>query len=202
MTTEEGTEPGTRAGAGGGNNVHALARLLRISERRVQQLVRDGTLPRPDSRGQYNAAACVHAYIGFLQYAVRRTNAELQAERARLVKAQADRAEIQVGELSARLIPAENLERVLEFFATSVRSRLLSMPRKLAVRISPENPRDVEARLEAEVHSILEELANDDTLPEWLAEGRSARAQDRAARLAASAESDGERVGRPEHPAP
>lgn len=72
MSAEAGTEPGARAGAGGGNSVHALARLLRISERRVQQLVREGTLPRPDARGQYNAAACVHAYIGFLQFAARR----------------------------------------------------------------------------------------------------------------------------------
>ena len=46
--------------------VVVLARLLNITERRIQKLVEMGVIPR-DTRGEYQLAASVRAYIEFLQ---------------------------------------------------------------------------------------------------------------------------------------
>lgn len=43
-----------------------IARLLNISERRLQQLAREGIVPRA-SRGKYPMAGCVRGYIKYLQ---------------------------------------------------------------------------------------------------------------------------------------
>jgi hypothetical protein len=43
-----------------------IARLLNITERRLQQMAREGIIPKA-ARGQYPLAGCVRAYITFLQ---------------------------------------------------------------------------------------------------------------------------------------
>jgi phage terminase Nu1 subunit (DNA packaging protein) len=43
-----------------------IARLLNITERRLQQLAREGIVPKA-ARGQYPLAGCVRAYIQYLQ---------------------------------------------------------------------------------------------------------------------------------------
>lgn len=186
---------------GASHSVHVIAKLFDLTPRRVQQLAREGIVPKPQ-RGRYDLIGCIRGYTRYLQErAFGADTADLQKERGRLLKAQADRAEILVDEIRGALIAAEELERVLEFFATSVRSRLLAVPRKLAVKMAPENPRDAEAILETEIHAILEELANDETLPEWLAETRRGGARARKAGVSTASQSNGQRVGGSKRPA-
>jgi hypothetical protein len=55
------------SGGGSGDFPGAvIARLLNITERRLQQLAREGIVPK-SSRGKYPLAGCIRGYIRFLQ---------------------------------------------------------------------------------------------------------------------------------------
>ena len=43
----------------------AISQLLKLTERRIQQLAKDGIIPKAD-RGEYDMIPVVHAYIDFL----------------------------------------------------------------------------------------------------------------------------------------
>lgn len=43
--------------------VAVIARFLNLTERRVQQLARDGIIPKPE-KGKYDLVGCVQGYIG------------------------------------------------------------------------------------------------------------------------------------------
>lgn len=129
-------------------------------------------------------------------------NLDLAQERAGLARMQRTKIELEVGKLRGELVLRSMLSKALEFLAVTFRSRLMSLPRKLALQISPENPRAIEAKIEAEVHAILHELEEDDSLPDWIHDGADVvdRGGDSrgAEGAAAAAEADRLPVGRPE----
>ena len=62
-------------------NVSNMAKLLNLSVRRVQALVQEGVLPRPEN-GRYDIFGCVHRYIDHIKAksasaSIARTKAEL-----------------------------------------------------------------------------------------------------------------------------
>jgi len=84
---------------------------------------------------------------------------DLDRERARLAKAQADKTEmqnaIQRGELLRADLIGDDLERALGVF----RERMRSAPSKLAPRVNPEKPALAQALIAEEHDRILAELA-------------------------------------------
>jgi phage terminase Nu1 subunit (DNA packaging protein) len=93
---------------------------------------------------------------------------DLSRERAALARMQRRKLEIEVARLRGKLVPVEQVGRALEFLAVTFRSRLLALPRKLALQIAPGNPREAESKIETEARAILEELEADRSLPEWI----------------------------------
>ena len=176
-------------------NLDSVARFLDVSPRRLQQLAKEGIIPSPQS-GNYDLAGCTHAYLKFLHSKQPADDPDFRVHRGRLIKARADRAELELDEIRRSIISVDELDRALEFVGASIRSRLTALPRKLAVRLCPEDPKHAEATIEAEVDSILEELAGDESLPEWLAESRRGSARANAPRIAASSKSIRQRLGR------
>ena len=76
--------------------VSTISKLFGISERRVQQLAQDGIIPKPE-KNQYELVGSVRSYINYLQQRAFGKGVGTQdtfVERARLLKAQADMAEI------------------------------------------------------------------------------------------------------------
>ena len=103
----------------------AVAQLLKLSERRVQQLVKDAILPRP-VKGLYNPVACIHAYIDYLRkQAAGSGEVSLTDERTRLIKCQADLAEIALEKARGKLIPTERVMSVWGDVIQAIRQRLL-----------------------------------------------------------------------------
>ena len=47
-------------------NIQAIAKLLKLSERRIQQLAKDNIIPKAE-RGKYDLVSSVHGYIDFLK---------------------------------------------------------------------------------------------------------------------------------------
>jgi hypothetical protein len=76
--------------------IAVVARLLDLSERRIQQLSREGVIPKAE-RGQYDLVAAVRGYVAYLRDLAVRAQAgapDFGVERARLIKAKADLAEM------------------------------------------------------------------------------------------------------------
>ncbi len=146
--------------------VGLIARLLNISERRVQQLAKDGIIPKP-SHGKYDLIPCVQGYIKYLQNCItgNQTAAiDSNLERARLLKAKADKTEIEVNTLKGRLIATDEMERMWCAMLAAFRAKMLALPSKSAQLVAPlNNHHDIRRVLTDQVHEALSELAQYDT---------------------------------------
>ena len=173
------------------HKVAVIARFLNLTERRVQQLARDGIIPKAD-KGKYDLVRCVQHYVQYLQeraYGNGDTARDTHHERARLIKAQADKTELEVAEMRGQLIPIEIIEHDWMQHVSSCRMRLLAIPSKSAFQIaSLKEPAEIERFLKASIYEALTELArDDDELPEPEAESPPG--------VDATARTDGKPVG-------
>lgn len=110
--------------------VGVIASIFGVTERRVQQLVKDGIIPKP-TRGNYELIGCVQGYIAFMQERAFGKNVgalDAHQERARLLKAQADKTEIEVQTMNGLLIPAAEAESGWAALVVAFRSRLSGLP--------------------------------------------------------------------------
>lgn len=121
---------------------------------------------------------------------------ELERERTRLTKAQADKTELEVRELRAELVRMPVVEQHWQGMVASARSRLLALPSRIAAQIAgPDRLQQVQDKAQALVYEALAELAGD-AVPEQIrsrAAAESERANDES--LSPAAEADDESVG-------
>ena len=89
-----------------------ISKLLDITDRHLRRLVTDGILIRDDGkRGRYPITN-VTLYIKYLReraFGNEAKETDLQTERTRLAKAQADRTEMEVGQLQDSLIKSDDV---------------------------------------------------------------------------------------------
>jgi len=91
--------------------IGVIARLLDLSERRVQQLSREGVIPKAE-RGQYDLIGSVRGYVRYLRDQTLKAQAgapDYAAERARFIRARADLAEMEAEEKRRSLIAADQI---------------------------------------------------------------------------------------------
>ena len=143
--------------------IKTISKLLLISERRIQQLVKDGVIPKT-KHGRYELAPAVQGYIRFLQErSLGRPSApeDYHTEKARLVKHQADKAELDVLEHSGELLRLDEVVLGWNKMISECKTRLLSIPSKAAPIVASEtNAGAVQEIIEELVREALEELAN------------------------------------------
>ena len=173
--------------------VTTIAKLFGVSERRVQQYAQDGIIPKP-VKGQYELVACVRGLINYLQqraFGQGVAPQDTHLERARLLKAQADMAEIELAERTGKLVTVERVETDWAEMVTACRAKMLSIPTKTAYQIAHlENPQEIEKFLKRIIYEALAEMAAHDS-----DEDISADDEDGDAGLDASTGADGEPVG-------
>lgn len=142
--------------------IAVIAKLLDLTERRVQQLSRTGVIPKAE-RGQYDLVGAVRGYIGYLREQVRSAEAgapDYSAERARLLRARADLAEMEAGGRRGALIPAEAVEGSWIAILARLRQRLLALPDRLAPLCHEETTiAGTRDQIRRAVREALEELA-------------------------------------------
>jgi hypothetical protein len=178
--------------------VGVIARLFGVSERRVQQMAKEGIIPKA-VKGKYDLVGCVRGYIAFLQDRAFGKNVMLidaHQERARLLKAQADKTELEFHLLNRELIPISEVETGWAALVVAFRSRLLGLPTRgahLAIGITDFH--EVENALRELVHEALTELS--------LYDPRTSSEPDKESGAAGStaAEINGHPMGRPLSPA-
>ena len=138
-----------------------IAELLSLSQRRVQQLVKDRVLPRPNKR-EFDMAGCVFGYVKFLRdRAGGNGDLSLNEERARLAAAQANLQELKIAELKGELIPADKIAETWSRIITAAKMQFLALPDRLAQML--ETASTANARriiIDAEIKNILEALAD------------------------------------------
>jgi len=141
--------------------VGTIARLLNVSERRVQQLAKDGIIPKP-SHGKYDLIPCVQAYIKYLQNCLNTGHHTIhsQLETARFLRAKADKTEMEVGSLKGTLIPADTIEKIWCAMLAAFRAKMLALPSKATQLIAPcKDSHEIREVLTSQVHEALSELA-------------------------------------------
>jgi len=154
-----------------------IAKLLMITPRRLQQLAKEGHVPKAE-RGRYELVAAVQGYVRFLRDRAVAGDAggggEAQ-DRVRLVRARADIAEFEARRLEGELVPVEEVGEAWSEMVARFRARMLALPSKAApVAAAEERAEVVHDIIETFIHEALAELA------EVSVEGRPAAAGDGA----------------------
>lgn len=120
--------------------VATIAKLLMLSERRIQQLTKEGVIPRSE-RGRYELAPAVQGYVRYLQERVAGTagavgEIDFHKEKARKMRADADLAEIEASLRKGDAIAADEVKRGWQIILGEVRANLLgNTPARIAARL-------------------------------------------------------------------
>jgi phage terminase Nu1 subunit (DNA packaging protein) len=145
-----------------GQPLAVIARLLDLSERRVQQLSREGVIPKAE-RGEYDLVGAVRGYVAYLRDLAVRAQAgapDFGLERARLIRAKADLAEMEADGRRGELLPAEAVEAAWTAVLARLRARLLVLPDRLAPLCFEETTiAGVRDQIRQAVREALDELA-------------------------------------------
>ena len=112
------------------------ARLLGISERRFRELRDEGVIPDAE-KGEYEVERIVPAYCAHLrEVAAGRGGGEGQVakstEDARLLKARADKAEMEAAEMRGQLVPVDQISGAMHTAVIIMKTRLGAVPAKTA----------------------------------------------------------------------
>lgn len=142
--------------------VGVIASIFGVTERRVQQLAKDGIIPKP-IKGNYELIGCMQGYIAFLQERAFGKDAGLldaHQERARLLKAQADKTELEVQTMNGQLILAAEAQAEYASLVVAFRSRLSGLPTRGAhLVIGKTDFHEVKKALRELVQEALTELS-------------------------------------------
>lgn len=141
-------------------DVSTLAILFGVSQRRIQEYAQLGVLEKT-GRGRYNLCDCVLRFVRFMREKRNKYPIDLQNERARLTKLQADRADIQLQEARGEVVRTEDVASTWADLVIAARSRLLAIPTSLTPGIlAADSQNAVTELLRDAIEDALNELAD------------------------------------------
>ncbi len=149
--------------------IAVIAKLLDLSERRIQQLSREGVIPKA-TRGQYDLVGSVRGYVRYLRDQAVSAQAgapDYTAERARYIRARADLAEMEAQQRRSTLISADDIEAAWIKVLALLRTRVLALPDRLAPQVHVlTSLAETRNLLGTNLREVLEDLANSDVQPD------------------------------------
>jgi len=139
-------------------SVGAIAKLLMLDERRIQQLVAEGWIPKGD-RGQYNLIQSIQGYIKYLKDHGRETSRG--TEHARLARAQANKVEMENYRRMGELQVTAQVEETMQGLVVMMKSSHEGIPGRLASEFAgiSDAPK-IYIRLQTELRGILDQCAD------------------------------------------
>ncbi|MFP7570404.1 DNA packaging protein [Marivita sp. S2033] len=145
-----------------------LAAFLGISRTRIVQLVGDGILHR-SGRAQFPLKKSVQAYCEKLRDSASpmgrgrstSSNPELNAEKLRLAKEQADKIELRNAAARGELVKSGQVEREWASVLRDVRAAMLAVPSRCGATLPHLTAHDIQT-IEVEIKNALEGLADGD----------------------------------------
>lgn len=114
-----------------------LGRIIGLAERRVHQLVLDGTLPQV-AKARFEFGPTIRAYIAHLKG---RDGADdsspdsVKGHKVRLLAAQADQAELDLAKAKGDVAPVAEFERAQARMAAEVRANVMNVPARVALSL-------------------------------------------------------------------
>ncbi len=144
--------------------------VLELTERRIGQLVNLG-MPKA-GRGEYVLDDVMIWYIRYLKKELARRGpagtadgATLQAEKLKLVAAQAERVQMGNAERAGQLLDAEDVRKTWTQLLKNIQQRVRSIPASIGPRlVNITVPAAIVARLKHEIDQSLQELASGSAL--------------------------------------
>ena len=137
-----------------------IATLFGVLPRQIHVYTREGILPAPEKRGQYDLLKCTRAMLAWWADKAQGKTKGAAAASERLNNAKANLAEMEAAEKSGSMIPEGEFDRAMGEVALHVRARMLSMPDRLAARIgdADNDTETIRAILQEGVDEVLAEF--------------------------------------------
>lgn len=149
---ESGGGPAGGPGGGPAFPARIIASLLELTERRLQQLVAEGWIPRPQ-RGQYSLRDSVRGYIRYLKQHQRENTRG--NETSRLARAQAVKVEMENFRRMGELAAWSQVDDVMRGLVVQMRSAHEGLPGRLSNELAGiTDPPKVYQRLQAELRRV------------------------------------------------
>ena len=124
--------------AGATYPVTVIAKLLDLTDRRVQQLTSEGVIPKTE-RGRYELVPAVRGYVRYLRdRSIGKDGAvipDIASERARLTREQADKMAMENAKARGELIPTPLVQKSIERAFSAFGARIDAIPRKAVPRL-------------------------------------------------------------------
>lgn len=157
-------------------DAQALAKFFKKSVRRIEQLKSEGVIKGKGRPTKYDLFPTIQAYIEYLENKAygrekKQTDAQLETDRlasdARIKKAKAEMAELELKEIRGQMHRAADVEAITTDHVMYIRSMLMALPGKLAVDMARINAAPEAAeRIKQEVFFILNRLTEYEYDPE------------------------------------
>lgn len=148
-------------------NTKIISKMFNMTERNVRYLVDDGIIARV-AHGRYDLIDTVSRYVTILKMSYdgideNKVMESLEYEKWLHEKAKCEKAEIELAHIKWEMHKADEVEKVLNHMVMSFRSKMLSLPSKVALLLaSKDDPKVIEALLERDINQALIELAEYD----------------------------------------
>lgn len=146
-------------------SIKSVAEHLDLSSVRVHELFNENVLIKSGKSGGQDLDDCRIRYIRYLRSlskGKKQNQGDLNEERTRLTKFQADRAELELQEKEGNLIDVDKVTQEWNDYVANVRSKLLAIPARLGHRVqAAETFAEAEQILKEAIFECLEELSED-----------------------------------------
>ena len=152
-------------------NTTAMAIILGITVRRVQQLVQDGTFKTAD-KGKLFLIDNVHSYFDLIT-SKEKTEDEKKLDKAKMAAevklkaAKATMAQLQADELKGKMHRSEDVQAFTQSMVDTIKQALLSLPGRMSVELSLcETAEECSVIIKDTVKDVLRELSEFEYDPE------------------------------------
>ena len=141
-----------------------LSKFTGVSERTLRDWMAKGIVPRGGLAESIRAVVAHYRnQVEEMRLSPGQVKTNLNEEKTRLTKAQADKVELEISEREGLLVNAEEVKTAWASYVTACRSRLLSLPVRVALEVAPlTDPNQIQALIGLLVGEALNELASDD----------------------------------------
>ncbi len=139
-----------------------LALIYGCSVQYIGEMVKNGDLPTPIKQNQHDVIRACKAMLEKARAEAIDSQSNIAAEKLRLTKAQAKKAEIEVAEMMKLLIPAKDVTDANFGKARMIRDQFLNIPARISPIIAAErDPKKIHEILEKEIRQVLESLSDE-----------------------------------------
>ena len=149
-------------------SVTVLGQIFDVTDRRIRQMAEEGVVVRV-AKGRYNLVESVKNYILSLKLAVDSANGEnpdgelnIDEEKALHERVKRHISELKLQTMKGELHKAADVEKVMTDMLTSFKTRVLSVPSKVAPVLEDRDAGYIRERLTSEMTEVLNELKDYD----------------------------------------